>query len=274
MSEPGDLRPPVTETPSRTVQSLWIGDRLSRIEVLSIRSFQAHGHDFHLYTYGPVENVPAGVVIQDANTIIPERRIFRVEGSVAIFADWFRQEMLHACGGYWADLDMVCLKPLGFADPIVVGRVDPQRVSNALMRFPPGHIVTKALADLTEAPNSIVGYDSARDRRRKLVRKYLLGNRQKHVKWGEASGPNGLTRMLKHHDLFKLAKPHFYFFPLHFSFWYCAFDHTFEEGTAFFDQSYCVHLWNEKIRRGSGVSKDGPFRRGSLVHQLMKRYRC
>jgi hypothetical protein len=262
------------ELPSRTIQSLWIGERLSRIEVLSITSFLAHGHPYHLYTYGPVENVPAGAVIKDANAIIDATHIFRAKGSLSIFADWFRQEMLHACGGYWADLDMVCLRPLPFDDEIVVGRVDASRVSNALIRFPKGHPITRQLADVSREPNMVMPYDSPRDRRRKLVRRYLLGNRRTNTRWGEASGPAGLTRMLKHHDLMGIAKPYYYFYPLHFSFWACAFDDTFREGPAFLDQSYCLHLWNEKIRRMTGVDKDGPFRKHSLVHQMMKRYRC
>ncbi len=32
-------------------QSLWIGAELSAMEQLSIRSFLANGHEFHLYTY-------------------------------------------------------------------------------------------------------------------------------------------------------------------------------------------------------------------------------
>lgn len=263
-----------TAPPSDIIQSLWVGDRLSRIETLSIASFLAHGHRFHLYTYGDVGNVPSGVELRDAGALVPQREVFRVNGSLAIFADWFRQELLHANGGYWVDLDMICLRPLDFSDAIVVGKVEPQRASNSILRFPQGHPVTRELAHLTRHPNTVMAYDNARERRRKLVRRYLFGNRQSHVKWGEASGPSGLTRMLKHRDLFKLAKPYYFFYPLHHSFWFCAFDDTFAGGSSLFDQSYCLHLWNEKIRKFTGVNKDGPFRKGSLVQQLMDRYGC
>ena len=254
------------------IQSLWIGERLSKIEVLSIRSFLANGHDYHLYAYSQIEGIPAGVAVRDANEIIPRQRIFRTKGSLSIFADWFRQELLFARGGYWVDLDIVCLKPLAFDDPIVVGKVDCSRVSNALMRFPKGHEITRALADVSEEPNMPMPYDSAADRRRKLFRKYVLGNRRNRVEWGEPSGPTGLTKMLKHHRLLNVAKPYYYFHPLHFSFWHCAWDNTFREGLGFFRESYCVHLWNEKIRRAGAVDKDGPFPPNSLVHQLASRY--
>ncbi|MEQ1756940.1 MAG: hypothetical protein ABL986_01390 [Vicinamibacterales bacterium] len=260
------------DLPSRTIQSLWIGDRLSRLEVLSIKSFLANGHPYHLYTYGKVDRVPKGVVLKDANAILPEAKVFRANGSLAIFADWFRQEMLHACGGYWADLDMVCLRPLDFEDPIVFGRTDPQRVCNALMRFPQGHPLTRQLADVSRDPNLILESDSPRDRRRKRLRRFLPGRHD--AKWGESSGPTGLTRVVKHHGLFELAKPYFYFYPLPFSFWICAFDDTFRDGAAMLEQSYCLHLWNEKIRKATGVKKDGPYREGSLVDQLTRRYNC
>ena len=36
------------------IQSLWIGGELSPMEQLSIASFLAHGHEYHLYSYGEV----------------------------------------------------------------------------------------------------------------------------------------------------------------------------------------------------------------------------
>ena len=70
-------------TNEHTIQSLWVGERLSRIEVLSIRSFLAQGHPYHLYTYADLENVPDGVTVKDANAIVPERDIFKTDLSKA-----------------------------------------------------------------------------------------------------------------------------------------------------------------------------------------------
>ena len=59
-------------------------------------SFLAHGHDFHLYTYAPIDNVPEGVVMQDANDILPASMIFqyRDHSSYAGFANFFRYKLL------------------------------------------------------------------------------------------------------------------------------------------------------------------------------------
>src|SRR5215471_6623997 len=112
---------PRDESNSR-VQSLWIGTRLSTMECLSIASFVHYGHAFHLYAYDEIQNLPSGVTVLDANEILPRSSIFtyRGNGSVAGFANHFRYKLLMDRGGWWADLDMVCLRPLDFERESVV----------------------------------------------------------------------------------------------------------------------------------------------------------
>ena len=101
-----------------TVHGLWIGERLSLMEQLTLRSFVACGHRFVLWLYGRLEeDVPPGVEVRDACTIIPRQRVFSYKagirpGSYAGFSDLFRYKLLYDCGGWWSDLDVVCLKPL------------------------------------------------------------------------------------------------------------------------------------------------------------------
>ena len=106
--------------PTRDImQSLWVGKAIGPLEQLSIRSFLAHGHPFHLYTYEHVEGVPNEVVVKDANEILPQAVIqeFRV---IQQFADWFRYNLLYQRGGWWVDVDTVCLRPFIFPEEIVV----------------------------------------------------------------------------------------------------------------------------------------------------------
>ena len=87
---------------SSIIQTLWIGGSLSLMEQLCVASFIKNGHEFHLYTYGEVLNVPNGAVIKDANEIIPESEIFTYcNGSYAGFADWFRWALLCKKGNIW-----------------------------------------------------------------------------------------------------------------------------------------------------------------------------
>ena len=61
------------------VQSLWVGNSLSNMEVCCIQSFLKHGFTFHLYTYENVKRIPKGTVIKDANEIMDEKEIFKLK---------------------------------------------------------------------------------------------------------------------------------------------------------------------------------------------------
>ena len=58
------------------IQSLWIGTELSKLERLSIKSFLDNGHEYHLYLYDTVKNIPEGAVVKDANEILDKSEIF------------------------------------------------------------------------------------------------------------------------------------------------------------------------------------------------------
>ena len=101
-------------------QFLWIGERLSPMEQLALRSFVNHGYEVHLYTYGEVQNVPPGVICKAGTDILPAERIFKVahgwgKDSYANFADLFRYHLLRLKGGWWFDMDFVSIRR--FNDP-------------------------------------------------------------------------------------------------------------------------------------------------------------
>ena len=106
------------------VQSLWIGPKLEEIQQLSIQSFLAHGHDYHLFSYSYVDGVPKGAHVCDAASVLPEDGVFSYvdgfgKGSFAAFSNVFRYALLFQRGGWWVDTDLVCLKPFAFAEPFV-----------------------------------------------------------------------------------------------------------------------------------------------------------
>src|SRR6185369_8610758 len=106
---------------SEVIQGLWIGAELSVMEQLSVASFLQNGHEYQLYVYDEVQNVPAGAVIKNANEILPASRIFQYkhQASYAGFANFFRYKLLLERGGWWVDTDVVGLKPFDFADEYV-----------------------------------------------------------------------------------------------------------------------------------------------------------
>lgn len=101
------------------VQSLWVGPKLSRMEIYSIKSFLNLGYEYHLYTYETVKGIPKGVIIKDGNKIMPKKDIFTLKATYLPFSDIFRYKMLYEKGNYWVDLDMIAIKKFDFKEPFI-----------------------------------------------------------------------------------------------------------------------------------------------------------
>ncbi len=119
-------------TPRRSedaVHGLWIGGKLGALDLLTLKSFVNHGHEFHLWVYDElVVDIPKQVIVEDAATIIPKEKVFRYpenssidwqagKGSYAGFSDVFRYKLLFERGGWWVDMDITCLQPLVWEKP-------------------------------------------------------------------------------------------------------------------------------------------------------------
>ncbi|MEX2590961.1 MAG: glycosyltransferase [Chitinophagales bacterium] len=102
--------------------ALWIGESLSKLELLTIYSFLEKGHTFRLWVYDQLKTpLPDGVILEDARQIIPESQVFSYKnankyghgkGSYAGFSDIFRYKLLYERGGWWVDMDLTCLKEI------------------------------------------------------------------------------------------------------------------------------------------------------------------
>jgi hypothetical protein len=105
---------------SNIIQSFWIGS-IGKMERLCMKSYLAQGHEFHLYMYPNLvdqHTIPEGVIIKDANEIIPIQKVrefkWLQQGS-----DFFRVALLMKRGNWWVDLDTVCLRQFDFEDDYV-----------------------------------------------------------------------------------------------------------------------------------------------------------
>jgi hypothetical protein len=255
------------------IAGLWIGPRLSAVERLCIRSFQAHGHNFVLYAYDDIADVPPGTEVRDANEVIPasETRPFIERGNIANFADWFRWELLRNKGGYWVDMDMVCLAPFDFSEPVIFGWQQDNVSATGVLRFPVGHPALDEMVDRSLHPNRIRSGDSKPRKLKKLVRK-LLGNSRARISWAEAGGPNGFRSVIKSHDLTRFGQPYTVFYPVYHTQFWSMFDDTFADDTRFFKRTRAIHLWNEVGKRYFNWDKDATYHPNSLIEQLKRRY--
>lgn len=130
------------------VHGLWIGTELSKLEILTIKSFLAQGHVFHLWVYDPIVTpLPEGTIVENANEIIPQERVFRYKhvnkyghgkGSVSGFSDIFRYKLLYDKGGWWTDMDVTCLLPLNAASPYFFRKHQTLDMVGNVMKTPAG----------------------------------------------------------------------------------------------------------------------------------------
>jgi mannosyltransferase OCH1-like enzyme len=231
------------------IQSLWIGKRLSTMELLSIRSFLHHGHDYELYLYEPVENLPEGAVARDANEILPASRIFQYAdcGSYAGFSNFFRYKLLLARGGWWVDTDIVCLRPFDFAAPYVF----------ASEMVPSGPVAASAVIKCP-AKSEVMAF----------AWQFCASRNPATLKWGE-TGPRLVAELISRFSLQKYLYPPEVFCPLSYSDW----EKVLEAGRHLNldERSASVHLWNEMWRH-AGRDKDGDYPRECLYQRLRETY--
>ena len=143
---------------TKVIQSLWIDSVIDEMQVACIKSFLSKGHEFHLYKYNDIVNVPTGVIVKDANMIINQSFIFKDKfNSYATFSDWFRIKLVYELGGWWVDCDVLCLKkfdtnwPYVFATEIgIVYDREIEQICNAVFKMPKKSSLGKSILNIIE----------------------------------------------------------------------------------------------------------------------------
>lgn len=135
------------------INALWIGNKLSTLEILTIQSYINKGHEFVLWAYDEIKsNLPEGVIIKDASKIIPSKDIFcykypnqfgHGKGSYAGFSDIFRYKLLYEKGGWWTDMDVCCLSYLNFEEDYVFRTHHSLKLVGNIMKCPPNSDLMK-----------------------------------------------------------------------------------------------------------------------------------
>ena len=244
------------------IQSLWIGEKLSKLEQLSIQSFLDYGHEYVLYTYNIIKDMPEGAVLKDANKVIPKKQIFKYKDydSYAGFADLFRYKLLLEKGGFWVDTDIVCVKPFKFktdylvaSENIKIDNKNAVKVTNCVLKAPPN--------------SKIMDY---------CYHTASKGNPQE-LSWGE-TGPDLVHQaFIKYKMIDYIAHPDV-FCPINWWEWnqYYQSDIEYQLEEKLRDESsvsslYAYHFWNEMWRRNN-VDKNGNFAKNSIYEKLKKKH--
>jgi Glycosyltransferase sugar-binding region containing DXD motif len=231
------------------VQGLWIGPRLSAMERLCITSFHNHGHPFHLYVYQQTEGVPPGTVVHDANQILPSSAIFtyRDYATYAGFANFFRYRLLLEKGGWFVDLDTICLRPFQFDADYVFssqpgeGQID---VNVAAIRVPPDSDIMRWAWQACQAMDP------------------------RELGWGQA-GPILMTRAIEEFGLSDSVQSPEAFCSVSYLDWDSVLEPGSFQSTRI--QPHALHLWSEMWRR-AGRDKDARYDQRCLYEQLKQKY--
>jgi len=226
--------------------SLWIGNPLSKVEQTALSSFIYHGHSFTLFVYDMSMKVPKGVVKEDANKIIPESKIFKVQNSYGPFADMFRYTMISKTGLTWTDTDSICLRSDWNFGEYLFGFEEDDRLANGILRMPQDSELVKFLI------KNSVSYDKDK------------------IVWSEI-GPLLVTKGAKRFNVLKYAQPPETFYPIHFWQWKKIWnpDHK-DEVLLKSKDAHTLQIWNQFLNRENINKNDLP--KGSAIHHLYNKF--
>jgi mannosyltransferase OCH1-like enzyme len=229
------------------IQGLWVGNELSVMEQLSIASFLRNGHEYHLYVYEDVKNIPSGTTIKDGNEILPESRIFQYkqQASYAGFSNFFRYKLVLERGGWWVDTDTICLKPFDFEAE---------------------YVFSSELAMGQEFINSGIFKARAGSEAMAYAWRVCEAKDPERIVWGE-TGPRLMAAAVREFSLERYTQPPEVFCPIGYADWHRVLEPNADlKLTA---RSYAIHLWNERWR-AAGQDKNATYP-ADCIYETWKR---
>jgi hypothetical protein len=171
-----------------------------------------------LYAYGPVDGVPAGVEIRDAETVLPYATIRRVNPDYPElkryiarlhFSDLFRFALMRQGIGFWLDTDIYLLRPFT-PDPsrFYLAQENEKQLGVSAMYFPQDHPVVADFCGWVDGDEILppwLGF------RRGVMRPLLFrlqGRQLTTVNAGITIFANdGVSRLARKHGIFGEAAP-------------------------------------------------------------------
>lgn len=248
------------------VQSLWVGTKLSRMEYYSILSFIKQGYTFHLYTYNEVANIPFGTIIKDANEILPIKEIFSLKGSYLPYSDIWRYKLLYLKGGYWCDLDMICLKRFDTDDKYIISSEHTMQSGAYKSKLP-----YVSNIGILKAPIGSLMFKNLYEKCSKYQTKNKNIDKLKYMKI--------FRNYVNKYGFNEYIKPPEYFCPLS---WWNA-EEAFKSKSVkkwnvnplsdedILNNSYTIHFWRDKVTKTYKLDLDEIYNENSLWEKSIKK---
>ena len=182
------------------VASLWSGSDLSYFEHLCLKSFVDNGYKFHLFTKGPVDNIPDCVEHHDAGEMHQQSYIQSADMrySNCIYSDIWRVHLFQKIDFMWVDLDVYCLRPIDYEKEYNFGiNYKKGTVNNCVLKIPRHSVALHLVRDFlaTRVP---IPFWWRKPRLDPLLNHILEGNLPmlNSLPW-TTTGPNVLTWALR-----------------------------------------------------------------------------
>ena len=244
----------------------WIGN-LSNYEILALKSYINNGFRVKLWTYeNKIPNIAIikdlDLKIENAEKILEEDLIYKFsqgsqKASPASFANLFRLHLMIKEGGWWFDLDCICLKnvkefrALAEYSEFVLGAEYKNYIGNSVMYFKNKSIAKKLIKEIDIEIN-----------------KYNY-----NFYWGQI-GPDLITEYFLKNNLMHLVFEKKYFYNTEAK----DFKYFLESKNSFknimiekHNQSLTCHLWNEMFNKYS-YNKNFMPPKDSFLDQLFMSY--
>ncbi len=252
--------------------SLWIGQSLSYLDLLCLKSFSDIGQPVTLYTYEPVNNIPDYVIHADAREVFDPPEILRQRagrkhliGSPAIHSDIFRIRLLTQTDKFWVDTDAYALRPLIAKDGYLFSKVGGNYLSGVLS-LPSNSNALCALQNFMSQPGEIPPWWDEDKKNKFLKTGFPLDFR--YMEWGTL-GPWALRHfLLETGEASKASAPEV-LYPIR-----PRERHLFTqpECIVFGESTVSIHLFASNLRALLKSEHHGLPPAGSLIHNLCEKH--
>jgi hypothetical protein len=191
---------------------------LREVDQICLASMVMTGQRVKLFAYAPIENVPAGVELHDANTILPERAFkrldpgyptFRSSRTIVQFSDIFRIMLMKHQQGVWLDTDVFLLKQF-HPDPEkpYLARENQYRVGVSALYFPHDHPIIGEFEAYMSATYPLPRWLGFRRGTLRPLYYRAIGKEITPASIGiTVFGNDGISRLARKYGVFKHAAP-------------------------------------------------------------------
>ncbi len=158
------------------IATLWIGDKLSFLELICLKSMEALGQKPILYCYEPIANAPDFAEIRDAREVLHTNELKDIYGKShlddpRLWSDIFRIKLMVRTPYIWADTDAYALQEHKSADGYLFARKRKGSegfIPNGIVRLPQNSPALKLLDEFISQKGVIPPWWDGEQKRRYL----------------------------------------------------------------------------------------------------------